>query len=62
MDWNFTSLPDDGTEQWKFDMPKHKVQTICEEQICKVFEHLRRVVPETNNCVYGGGSLTLSIV
>ena len=54
MDWNPSCYPDDGSDQWKFDVA-HAVQTICEEQIIDVFYRAEELVPETSNCVYGGG-------
>jgi len=33
----------------------HAVQTVCEEQIMEVFYKAEELVPETRNCVYGGG-------
>jgi len=54
MDWDSKSLPDDGTEQWKFDIA-HNVQVVCEQEILKVFSKVKEVVPETNNICYSGG-------
>ena len=54
MDWNSKSLPDDGTEQWKFDVA-HNVQVVCEQEILKVFRKVPKLVPETNNICYSGG-------
>src|SRR6056300_2054 len=54
MDYNPISLPDDGTEQWKFDIA-WAVQDICEMEIRKIFNITRRVVPETMNVCYSGG-------
>jgi len=54
MDWDSKSLPDDGTEQWKFDVA-HNVQVVCEQEILKVFSKVKEVVPETNNICYSGG-------
>ena len=54
MDWNPSCYPDDGTDQWKFDLA-HAVQSVCEEKIVDVFYKAEELVPETRNCVYGGG-------
>jgi carbamoyltransferase len=54
MDYEPSIYPDDGTEQWKFDIAAN-VQTICEWQIAKVFKKAKEVVPETNNMCYSGG-------
>ena len=54
MDWDSKSLPDDGTEQWKFDVA-HNVQVVCEQEILKVFSKVPKLVPETNNICYSGG-------
>jgi carbamoyltransferase len=54
MNWNPSCLPDDGTEQWKFDVA-HNVQVVCEEEILKVFRKVPKLVPETNNICYSGG-------
>ena len=54
MGWDSISLPDDGTEQWKFDVA-HNVQVVCEQEILKVFKKVPKLVPETNNICYSGG-------
>ena len=54
MDWDSKSLPDDGTEQWKFDVA-HNVQVVCEQEILKVFKKVSKLVPETTNVCYSGG-------
>ena len=54
MDWDSKSLPDDGTEQWKFDVA-HNVQVVCEQEILKVFKKVPKLVPETDNICYSGG-------
>ena len=54
LDWDCEFYPDDGTEEWKFNIAAN-VQSICEDEIKKVFELAQRLVPETDNCVYGGG-------
>ena len=52
--WNPEYYKDDDSEQWKFDIAAN-VQAICEEEIVKVFELTKQLVPETDNCVYMGG-------
>jgi len=54
LSWNPEYYPDDDSEKWKFDIAAN-VQAICEEEIVKVFELTKQLVPETNNCVYMGG-------
>jgi|TARA_B100001094_G_scaffold277946_2_gene287099 carbamoyltransferase len=54
LDWNPEYYKDDDSEQWKFDIAAN-VQSICEEEIVKVFELTKQLVPETDNCVYMGG-------
>jgi len=54
LDWNPEYFPDDDSDDWKFNIAAN-VQWICEEEIRKVFSLARRLVPETDNCVYMGG-------
>ena len=54
MDYEPSIYPDDGSEQWKFDIAAN-VQSICEWQIQKVFAKAKEVVPETDNMCYSGG-------
>ena len=54
LDWNPEYYPDDDSEEWKFNIAAN-VQSICEDEIRKVFKLAQRLVPETDNCVYGGG-------
>jgi len=54
LDWNPEYYPDDGSDDWKFNIAAN-VQWICEEEIYKVFELAQRLVPETTNMCYGGG-------
>jgi carbamoyltransferase len=54
MDYEPSIYPDNGTEQWKFDIAAN-VQTICEWQIQKVFAKAKELVPETDNMCYSGG-------
>ena len=52
--WNPNYYPQDNTEEWKFNIAAN-VQSICEDEIVKVFKLAKRLVPETDNCVYMGG-------
>ncbi len=54
MDWDCDVYPDDGSEEWKYTIAAN-VQSICEDEIYKVFELAKRLVPETDNMCYGGG-------
>ena len=54
LDWNPEYYPNDDSEDWKFNIAAN-VQWICEEEIYKVFELAKRIVPETKNMCYGGG-------
>mgnify|MGYP003135546959 CR=1 FL=1 len=52
--WDSLYYPDDGSDEWKFTIAAN-VQAICEEEILKIFEKAKEVVPETDNYCYGGG-------
>ena len=52
--WEPEYYKDDGSDEWKFNIAAN-VQAICEEEIVKVFELTKKLVPETDNCVYMGG-------
>jgi len=54
LDWNPEYYKDDDSDEWKFNIAAN-VQWICEEEIQKVFELTKKLVPETDNCVYMGG-------
>jgi carbamoyltransferase len=54
LDWNPEYYKDDDSDDWKFNIAAN-VQWICEEEIQKVFELTKQLVPETDNCVYMGG-------
>jgi len=54
IDWDSEYYPDDGSDEWKFTIAAN-VQSICEDEIYKVFNKAKQVVPETNNMCYGGG-------
>ena len=45
---------DDGSDEWKFHILQNN-NLSCEEEIVKVFELTKQLVPETDNCVYMGG-------
>ena len=46
--------PDDDSDEWKFIIAAN-VQSICEEEIMKIMKLAKKLVPETDNCVYMGG-------
>jgi len=52
--WDPEYYKDDGGDEWKFNIAAN-VQSICEEEIVKVFKLTKQLVPETDNCVYMGG-------
>ena len=52
--WNPEYYKDDDSDEWKFNIAAN-IQAICEEEIVKVFELTKQLVPETDNCVYMGG-------
>ena len=52
LSWDPEYYKDDGSEQWKFDIAAN-VQSICEDEIRKVFELAQHVVRETDNMCYG---------
>ena len=54
LSWNPEYYKDDDSDEWKFNIGAN-VQAICEEEIVKVFELTKQLVPETDNCVYMGG-------
>ena len=54
LDWDSEVYPDDGSEQWKFDVA-HNTQVVCEELILDIFSKLPLLVPETTNVCYSGG-------
>jgi carbamoyltransferase len=54
LDWNPDYYKDDGSDEWKFNIAAN-VQSICEDEIRKVFELAQHVVRETDNMCYGGG-------
>ena len=54
LSWNPKYYKDDDSDEWKFNIAAN-VQAICEEEIVKVFELTKQLVPETDNCVYMGG-------
>ena len=54
LDWNPDYYKDDGSDEWKFNIAAN-VQSICEDEIKKVFGLAQQLVPETTNMCYGGG-------
>jgi len=54
LDWDSVVMPDDGSEQWKFDIACN-VQAVCEMEIQKIFRMAESLVPDCKNFVYGGG-------
>ena len=52
--WDSKYYPDDGSEQWKFNIAAN-TQSVIEEEIQKIFLKAKELVPETDNCVYMGG-------
>ena len=54
LSWNPEYYKDDDSDEWKFNIAAN-VQAICEEEIIKIFELTKQLVPETDNCVYMGG-------
>jgi len=54
LDGDSKVYPDDGSEQWKFDVA-HNTQAVCEELILDIFSKLPLLVPETTNVCYSGG-------
>ena len=52
--WDSKLYPDDGSDKWKFDIAAN-TQWVCETEIERVFQLAKRLVPETDNCVYMGG-------
>ena len=54
LNWNPEYLPDDDSDEWKFIIAAN-VQSICENEIQKVFQLTQKLVPETKNCIYMGG-------
>ena len=53
-DWNPDYYKDDGSDDWKFNIAAN-VQSICEDEIRKVFGLAEQLVTETKNMCYGGG-------
>ena len=52
--WDLDFYPDDGSEQWKFDMASN-TQWVCEDEIMKIMNKAKEVVPESKNLVFMGG-------
>ena len=52
--WNPKYYPDDGSDEWKFNIAAN-VQSICEDEIKKIFRFPKVNLPNVKNCVYMGG-------
>ena len=52
--WDLDFYPDDGSEQWKFDIASN-TQWVAEDEIMKVMSLAKQIVPETRNLVFMGG-------
>jgi carbamoyltransferase len=52
--WDLDFYPDDGSEQWKFDIASN-TQWVCEDEIMKIMNKAKEVVPESRNLVFMGG-------
>ena len=52
--WDLDFYPDDGSEQWKFDIASN-TQWVAEDEIMKIMNIAKQVVPESRNLVFMGG-------
>ena len=52
--WDLDFYPDDGSEQWKFDIAAN-TQWVIEDEIMKIMNKAKKIVPETRNLVFMGG-------
>jgi len=52
--WDLDFYKDDGSEQWKFDIASN-TQWVCEEEIMKIMNKAKQIVPESNNLIFMGG-------
>ena len=52
--WDLDFYPDDGSEQWKFDIASN-TQWVAEDEIMKIMNKAKDIVPETRNLVFMGG-------
>ena len=54
LNWNLDFYPDDGSEQWKFDIASN-TQWVAEDEIMKIMNKAKQIVPESRNLVFMGG-------
>ena len=54
LNWDLDFYPDDGSEQWKFDMAAN-TQWVAEDEIMKIMNFAKQIVPESRNLVFMGG-------
>jgi carbamoyltransferase len=52
--WDLDFYPDDNSEQWKFDIASN-TQWVAEEEIMKIMNKAKKIVPESRNLVFMGG-------
>ena len=52
--WSPPCHPDDGSEQWKYDIAAN-AQWVIEYEILKIIAQAKSLVPESDNLVYSGG-------
>ena len=52
--WDLDFYPDDGSEQWKFDMAAN-TQWVAEDEIMRIMNKAKEIVPESRNLVFMGG-------
>tara|TARA_R100001594_G_scaffold131182_2_gene170669 strand:+ start:1116 stop:2582 length:1467 start_codon:yes stop_codon:yes gene_type:complete len=52
--WDLDFYPDDGSEQWKFDIASN-TQWVAEDEIMKIMNKAKEIVPESRNLVFMGG-------
>ena len=52
--WDLDFYPDDNSEQWKFDIASN-TQWVCEDEIMKIMNKAKEIVPESRNLVFMGG-------
>jgi carbamoyltransferase len=52
--WNLDYYPDDGSEQWKFNIAAN-TQWVAEDEIMNIMNKAKEIVPESRNLVFMGG-------
>jgi len=52
--WDLDFYPDDGSEQWKFDIASN-TQWVAEDEIIRIMNIAKQFVPESRNLVFMGG-------